>query len=144
MSFLTETISSIIIFVNSTCLNTGRTKPDESVLAFAVSVDKVLVELALPARNTAISLYDISSPAFAGGFVRIGGWVGPTFSTQVATLDIHSVLACANACSIIAVGVGAFRTLSAHTVVSCVSSDALTSIISPYLVAWAYAGASVV
>lgn len=59
-------------------------------------------------------------------------------------MDVHSVLASANACSTSTVGVGAFGALSAHIVVSGIPTDAFTSIISPHLVAWAYASASVV
>lgn len=60
MSFLIETIFAIIILVNSTGLNTAWSKPEKSVLAFAVSVDQILVKLAFFARNASISLYDIS------------------------------------------------------------------------------------
>lgn len=66
MSFLTQASGSIIILVDSACLNTGGTNPDKPELAFTVPVDQVLVELALLSSDAAVSLHHISSLALTG------------------------------------------------------------------------------
>ena len=89
-------------------------------------------------------MHHISTPALAESFGSIGSRVGAALNTQVAILNVNSILAGAHTCGTCCVRVGTSRALSTHSIVFGVSADALTSTVPPDFVDLALTHTSVV